>query len=301
MKFYPIPTESGFRMDGYFVWCGSIIKGEDGRYYMFASRWKEETKFPDGYMTNSEIVLATGDSPDKPFTFEKVIVTKRDGGYWDSMMAHNPFITKIGDEYLLYYIGTPDGKAETRKIGYAHSKSLTNGWVRSDTPILLPPNANNPCVTVTPDNKLLLYFRDGHLKVSVAVADCYDGRYTVVNDNLFPKGRIEDMFVYREKDGYVMIAEDGDGVYTGLRKGGVRFVSKDGIHWDNDTAVSAYTFDVDYTDGSHQTLQRRERPMILFDGERQFLVTGAKIGGETINSGGKTWNMIQEIRREETF
>jgi hypothetical protein len=295
MKFLPVPKESGFRMDGYYVWCGSIIKGEDSRYYMFASRWKEETRFPDGYMTNSEIVLATSDAPDKPFTFEKVIITKRDGGYWDSMMAHNPFIMKIGDEYVLYYIGTPDGKAETRKIGYAHSKSLTDGWIRSDRPITLPPNANNPCVTLTPDNKLLLYFRDGRLKVSVAAADRYDGEYTVLNNNLFTKGPIEDMFVYPAEDGYIMIAEDAHGVYTGLRKGGVRFESKDGIHWDNETAALAYDFEIDYIDGTHQTLQRRERPMILFDGARNFLVTGAKIDGETILCGGKTWTMVQEI------
>ena len=29
-----------FRQDGYYVWCTSVVKGEDGKYHMFYSRWK---------------------------------------------------------------------------------------------------------------------------------------------------------------------------------------------------------------------------------------------------------------------
>ena len=36
----PAPINGGFKMDGYWIWCGSVIKGEDGRYHMFSSRWK---------------------------------------------------------------------------------------------------------------------------------------------------------------------------------------------------------------------------------------------------------------------
>ncbi len=28
----PAPVGGGFSMDGYWVWCGSVIRGEDGRY-----------------------------------------------------------------------------------------------------------------------------------------------------------------------------------------------------------------------------------------------------------------------------
>ena len=41
-------------MDDYFVWCGSVIRAEDGRYPMFASRWPKATKFPDGYRQNMD-------------------------------------------------------------------------------------------------------------------------------------------------------------------------------------------------------------------------------------------------------
>ena len=96
-RLLPVRIGSGFRMEGYFVWCGSMIRGEDGRCYLFAARWPKETKFPEGYMTHSEIVLASADTPDGEFRFERVILGRREEGHWDSMMAHNPYITKIGD------------------------------------------------------------------------------------------------------------------------------------------------------------------------------------------------------------
>ena len=289
----PIVKEAGFRMNGYHVWCGSVWK-ENGTYFLFAARWKKEKSFPAGYLTDSEIVLATTGDLRKPFVFQKVIIGKRDGGYWDSMMAHNPFITKIGDEYVLFYIGNPDGQMATRKIGWARAKDLFGPWERSENPIALPADANNPCVVPTNDG-VLLYFRDGNLKVSVAKADRYDGNYTILNDNLFPEARIEDMFVYETDNGFGMIAEDNAGYYTGLLKGGVAFSSEDGIEWDRKSACQAYDFTVTYSDGSKIELQRRERPFLLFDEDRVYLFNAAKMNGETKESGGDTWNMVVEL------
>ena len=295
LELLPVAKNSGFKMDGYHVWCGSVIK-ENGTYYLFAARWPEETGFPNGYLTDSEIVLAKTDDLSKPFQFEKVLITKRDGNKWDSAMAHNPFIFKVDDTYVLYYIGSPDGGIETRCIGYAWSKNITDGWTRSEKAIVLPPNANNPAVLRDDDGSFLLYFRDGDCRVSVARASSYEGPFEVVNYNLFPKAAIEDMFVYKEKDRYVMIAEDCVGAYTGLKKGGVRFYSEDGINWDEDSICQAFDFEIQYNDGSRLILQRRERPLIFWDGDRKYLFSTAKYGGPDQISGGKTWNMVQEIK-----
>ncbi len=296
LKLKPAKKEAGFRMDGYYVWCGSTIK-EGDTYYLFAARWPEEKKFPGGYLTDSEIVVATTDDLSKPFQFKKAIITKRDGEKWDSVMAHNPYIFKDGDRYVLMYIGSPDGGTANRAVGYAYSDSLTGDWIRSETSIALPPDSNNPAIINDDQGRYLLYFRDGNLKVSVARSEKLEGPYEVLNDNLCPKGIIEDMFVFREADGsYVMFAEDAGGAYTGDPKAGVRFKSKDGINWGDD--VPSYGFDVEYDDGSTVTLQRRERPFVLCDGDRKYLFTTAKIGGEDKNSGGKTWNMLQEIECE---
>jgi hypothetical protein len=36
-----------FHQDGYYVWCTSVIKGEDGKYHMFYSRWQHGKRVPD--------------------------------------------------------------------------------------------------------------------------------------------------------------------------------------------------------------------------------------------------------------
>ena len=105
------------------------------------------------------------------------------------------------------------------------------------------------------------------------------------------------MYIYRTDCGYEMLAEDADGVYTGLKKGGVWFCSEDGICWDRQNAVLAYGFQVVYDDKSVQYLQRRERPILFEDGECTYLFTGAKVNGDTTITGGDTWNMVQEVKR----
>lgn len=297
LKFYPAVTGSGFSMEGYYIWCGSVVK-EGDTYYLFAARWRKESKFPEGYLSESEIVMATTDDLRKPFVFQKVVIGKRDGGYWDSMMAHNPFLFKTEQGYYLFYIGSPDGGIETRAIGYAFSEKLTGEWKRSDQAIALPANANNPCVVEAENGDVLLFFRDGALKVSVARAARCEEPFEVLQYDLFPSGCVEDMFVYRTKDGYEMIAEDAVGKHTGLRKSGVRFTSPDGIHWDEKTAEAAYDFTVQYDDGTVLELQRRERPILLWDQGRTYLFTAAKINGETMLTGGDTWNLVQEVKSE---
>ena len=297
--FAPAVLGSGFAMDGYYVWCGSVIK-ENGVYYLFAARWEKEKSFPSGYLTDSEIVIATTEDLSKPFKYKKTIISKRDGGYWDSAMAHNPYIVKAEKGYYLYYIGSPDGGIKTRKIGYAYAESLDGEWQRSPKAFELPEDANNPAVLKAKDGRILLYFRDGDLRVSVAVADNYRGEFKVVKENLFPKGAVEDMFVYETEKGFEMVAEDCRGSFTGLQKGGLKAFSEDGINWDNESVIAAYGFEVEYDDGSRLELQRRERPFLLWDEDgRRYLFNGAKINGETKNSGGDTWNLVQRILSED--
>jgi len=68
-KMLPAPVNGGFRMEGYWVWCGSAIKGEDGRYHLFASRWKKNQPMHPGWLFGSEIVRAVSDCPEGPYTF----------------------------------------------------------------------------------------------------------------------------------------------------------------------------------------------------------------------------------------
>ncbi len=291
----PVVRDSGFRMEGYYVWCGSCIKEKDGCYYLFASRWPTETTFPSGYMTSSEIVLASTDSLDKPFVFEKVILSKRDTKYWDGMMAHNPQIHKVGNRYVLFYIGTPDGKPKTRRIGYAWADDIHGEWHRSENPIELPENANNPAVVFACDGSVYMAFRDGSLKVSIAYAESYDLPFKVIAYDIFPKGRIEDMYMFAGEKGLEILAEDNAGAYTGHIGAGVHFCSADCKKWEMCEPSQIYGREIVYDNGEKITLQRRERPQLFADGNDLYLFTTAKTDGPDRESGGKTWNMVQKL------
>ena len=35
----PVDLSARFRLDSFMVWCGSAVKGDDNKYYLFYSRW----------------------------------------------------------------------------------------------------------------------------------------------------------------------------------------------------------------------------------------------------------------------
>ena len=67
-RILPAPVGGGFVMEDYWVWCGSVIQGEDGQYHMFASRWPGSLPFFDGYKVGSEVVRAVSGTPEGPYT-----------------------------------------------------------------------------------------------------------------------------------------------------------------------------------------------------------------------------------------
>ena len=61
------PLNGGLQMDDYWVWGSSVIKGDDGKYHMYASRWPKMLPFHPGWMIASEIVHATSETPEGPY------------------------------------------------------------------------------------------------------------------------------------------------------------------------------------------------------------------------------------------
>jgi hypothetical protein len=142
-------------MDGYWVWCGSVIKGDDGRYHLFASRWPKDITFHPGWMCYSEIVRAVADKPEGPYKFQQVVLPARGAEFWDGRATHNPSITRHGDTYILFYMGSthpfddpPLGvkfeltdprcivARSNKRIGVATAKKLEGPWTRYDQPML---------------------------------------------------------------------------------------------------------------------------------------------------------------------
>lgn len=292
-RLMPSPKNSGFRMDGYFVWGGSLIKVDD-TYHLFASRWPETNKFPSGYRTHSEIVHATADTPLGPYQFSEVVLKGRGAKWWDGQMCHNPKIVKSGDTYVLYYIGTAIG-SELRKCGYASSTSINGPWKRCNEPLPFGEDHNNPAPYIHDDGRVLVAFRDKVLKTYLATADKFNGTYKVVASDVFPGIALEDFDLFRIKEKYHMILEDNCGLLTGHVRHGAHFISDDGVKWEKHDPLHAYTHTIKWTDGSETEATRRERPEFFNNnairkgnGDPTHLLTAVLVDG-------KTWCHIQPI------
>jgi hypothetical protein len=280
------PVNSGFRMEGYWVWGGSAIK-EGRTYHLFASRWKKTGPFPEGYRQNSEIVRATSNSPFGPFRFEEVVIGERDSSFWDSNMAHNPTIHKIGDEYVLFYIGSdfttinPKTKNLLRRVGYASSKSLSGPWKRCDKPVI-EEESNNPAI-LQYSGKVRLLYRDNELRMWLAESGSYKGPFRVINDNVWPSAKLEDFYMYKTKDKFHIICEDNVGKVSGHERWGVHLVSDDGVTgWKKAPQVIVYDHDITFDNEIVMHLTRRERPQLLINaGKIEYLYNGVYDGKES--------------------
>ena len=187
-KLLKVPKNGGFQDPNYWIWCGSAIKGEDGKYHLFAARWPKKYPFYSGYCYYSEIVRAVSEDPEGPFEFTELVMPERGAKFWDGRMTHNPTIYRIDGTYLLFYIGsTFDGgkpslddllndkdrkyRPKPQSIGLATASSVSGPWCRSEHPILdLRPESwdhsvvTNPAPCILPDGRIFLYYRSYNLR-----------------------------------------------------------------------------------------------------------------------------------------
>ncbi len=104
-----------FTLDNHFVWCGSVVKAEDKKYYLFYSAMESgenNPPFVDAWLLGSKIGLAVSDSPYGKFQDLGIYYNKdgyaKDTSSWDAQMAHNTHIKEFNGKYYLYYCGSVD-------------------------------------------------------------------------------------------------------------------------------------------------------------------------------------------------
>ena len=279
-----VPVNSGFKMDGYWVWGGSVIK-VGSTYHMFASRWPKDHEFPVDYFHSSEIVRATSKSIVGPYDFQEVIIGERDSSFWDSNMAHNPTVHKIGDKYVLFYIGSDfttmrkGSNRFLRRVGYATASKIEGPWLRADKPII-DQESNNPAVLVD-GHQIKLLYRDEKLRVLLAESDRFNGPYKLLNDNVWPESKIEDFYLFKMDNQTHIICEDNVGVVTGHVRWGAHLYSEDGIsNWKRYENTIAYDHDIRYSNGSILHCTRRERPQLLIDNNQIVSIITAVFDGK---------------------
>ncbi|MBO9673112.1 MAG: glycoside hydrolase family protein [Sphingobacteriaceae bacterium] len=335
-RMLPAPVNGGFSMDNYWVWDPSVIKGEDGLYHMFASRWSKDYGFGN-WVTNSQVVRAVSTVPEGPYRFEEVVLQARGRDYFDGCTTHNPRIIKVKDYYVLYYFGNRYADADpkpgedvwangvahhawmNKRIGMAWSKSVYGPWIRSDQPLLLPRPGqwdasitSNPSPVVLPDGKIYLLYKSSPkdwnppLLLGAAVADSFKGQYKRLTDKpIFefhksnkPDSDVEDPFVWWEKDHYELIMKDRSGSICGEEGGGIHARSKNGKEWTLAKEVKAYSRIIKWADGTTTKQGNFERPFLLFDehGIATHLFAATGAGSRPYALD-RSWNMVIPLKK----
>jgi hypothetical protein len=298
----PVPATAAFHDPGYYVWCGTMVHGDDGKYHLYYSRWKIEAGF-ESWVTASEVAHAVGSSPTGPFVFHDVALPPRGRQMWDGMVTHNPTVQKWKGRYYLYYMGnTGDGvimktlnwtHRNHQRIGVAVADNPNGPWQRFDHPVIDVSNdptapdslcVANPSITQGRDGRFYLLYKavgrekplpfGGPVVHLMAISDSPTGPFhkdptplfTVAGNN-FP---FEDPFLWFDKarDRYFVIMKDNKGVVSGTgRSALVLYESPDTRTWKRSEHFLVSDLELRWKDKPTQPVSRMERPQIMFDAE----------------------------------
>jgi hypothetical protein len=336
-RLLPAPVNGGYCEEDYFIWCGSCVKGEDGRYHLFASRWRKELGFGVHWLFNCEIVRAASPVPEGPYRFEEVVLGRRDRGFFDGMNQHNPHIQYWNGTYYLYYMGTTYGGPipgpgdavssergtevwNNKRIGLATSQSVFGPWERSDEPILLPrlgqwdgTVTTNPAVAILADGRTYMIYKSREysgstLQLGVAVAERPSGPFERLSDHPIlnfsdPDKHVEDPFLWHDGERFHLLIKDdsknGSEGLTGEWGAGVYATSTDCLDWKIHSEPKAYSRTVAWDDGTVKEMCNLERPYLLFeDGFPTHLFAATGTGTRAWDFT-HTWNMVIPLAGRE--
>ena len=330
------PRTPAFESEGYWVWGSSVIKGNDGKYHMFVSRFPKSLPFHPGWMVASEIVHAISDTPEGPYKFSDIALPARGAQYWDGRSTHNPRILEYQNKYYLIYMGSTHPFANptydqltldspwctvgrsNKRIGLAIAASPYGPWKRFDEPILkTKPNTfysflvSNPSPIIQEDGSVMMIFKGrtyvgddkfSDMALGMAYAPSIEGPYTVLNNGqpIFQvdgQGEAEDPFLWKDSRGYHAIFKDHVAKFTGEKGGGVMAHSPNGIQWTIDKDPKAYSRTVEWEDGKVEMQGQLERPFLLFEnGKATHAFFATMNGAGGFDNATQSWNMVIPIK-----
>lgn len=307
-RLQPVPEHAKFIDEDYFIWGGSVVEDEQGRFHMFYSRWKRELGH-NAWVTHSEIARAVADSPLGPYRHVDVPLKARGAEYWDGLCTHNPTVKKFNGKYYLYYMGnTGDGQAmrslnwshrNNQRIGVAVAGSPAGPWEIFDSPLIdvsedeSAPDSlmvSNPTVTSTHDGRYLLIYKavtrkgaapfGGPVVHLAATSDSPTGPFKKHDKVLFVREGVkfpaEDPFIWREGNRYRGIVKDMKGYFTGEGQSLALFESRDGLDWYPSDEPLVSRLEINWEGRGIQNVAHLERPQVLLkDGTPAVLYCAA--------------------------
>ena len=294
----PVPVGGVFEDPAWCIWCGSAVRGDDGKYHLFYSRWPSRLGHL-AWVTHSEVARAVSDSPTGPYRHADVVLPARGEKFWDGSCTHNPTILRVGKKFCLYYMGNVgDGVVPAKglnwihrnhqRIGVATADSPAGPWTRRDHPVIDisadhdAPDAlmtSNPATCVRPDGGLLMVYKavstkgptpfGGPVVHLVATAEKPEGPWQKNLTPIFTKPgehfAAEDPFIWHDGDRYRAIVKDNNGIFTGRGYSLAQFESRDGFDWKLAKHPFVTTPEIAWHDGTRKKLNALERPQLVFD------------------------------------
>lgn len=301
-----VPEYAVFSEDGYYVWGASVVKGKEGLYHMFYSRWKSEFGF-NAWVTHSEIAHAISENPEGPFRFKDVALPPRGAGFWDGLTTHNPSVKQFDGKYYLYYMGnTGDGRAmsslnfihrNNQRIGVAWADDPDGPWHRMDKPLVDVSEddraddalmTSNPSVTKMHNGKYLIVYKavakhselpfGGPVTHQAAIAETPLGPIKKHNQRLFYKEGehfpAEDPFIWYQPGCkmYYGIVKDMHGTFTGQGVSLAFFESRDGLNWVPSDNPLASKLEIRWEDGTTDKVANLERAQVLIENGKPVML-----------------------------
>ena len=331
-----IARSSIFKLDSFIVWGADMVRTDDGICHLVFSHWPKSLGF-QAWVTHSMIGYATSENPEGPYTYKGVLLPPRGKEYWDGYMTHNPSIIQHNEKFYLYYNGThgegdwgPKKKVVgddrwtfrmNQRVGVAVADHPAGPWERFDKPLLDVGEygeglVSTPCAEVTPENKILLYFKtqlpgEGEFMGGVfhypSMGDSGLGPFEkydrpLVNKNeVFPDTffhfHIDDHEEWFQGDRYYAIVKDHDAPYL-TEYGRILYLmeSPDGLNWKLSNHLLVKDQSVQWDSGELIKYRRLEMPKIYKeDGVPRVLFLAAL---EDDDSDGHSYNIAIPLSRK---
>lgn len=313
----PVPRTAVFREEGYEVWCGSVVYGDDGKYHMFYSRWPLQYG-GNSWVVKSEIAHAVGDTPFGTFRHSDVALPRRGKEWWDGLVTHNPTVQRFDGKYYLYYMGNTGDDIVTpglnmvhrnnQRIGVAVADSPFGPWRRFHTPLIDVSHETsapdslciaNPSIARGPDGLYHLLYKGvgrerplpfgGPVVHLMASSTSPIGPFKknpkplfLLPGDTFP---FEDPFLWFDTklSQYFCIMKDNRGSASGTGESTlVLFQSADTTDWHRAKPFIVSDLTLHWSDNTTQRISHMERPQITFDasGRPVMLVVAVVVPGE---------------------
>jgi hypothetical protein len=239
-------------------WDGQIIKGPDGKYHLFASRW-DQSRGHNGWF-GSAAVHSVSDSPIGPYVDKGLAWPDNQGG-----KGHNVTALVLPDKSYAVVV------SETRPGDVFVSKSLDGPWKQLGS-IQVDANGfeardarmSNVALMVRPDGDFEIVARSGAIMIGTnGILGPYklQGRSVYANMPGLPARNLEDPAIWYSGGMYHIV------VNCWSERKAFHLTSPDGIHnWTNRGLAYDPTTDfVRYTDGTVNHWEKIERPGVLLE------------------------------------